>query len=98
MDIHLTSKYASAYQHLILRLREHNHDFQNRYFWQILIGIYAMKILEQYLALRKRLTLSIVEAYLEHSRTSTMKLYCENSRKPLTLFVKKLHSSCVTGF
>ena len=37
------------------------------------------------------------KVYSEHSRISTMELFCENS-KLFTIFAKKLHRRCSTGF
>ena len=38
------------------------------------------------------------KAYLETTRKSTMGLFWENSWKLLTIFAKKLHPRCLTGF
>ena len=42
----------------------------------------------------------MTEVYLEPSRTSTMKVFCEivNGFQPLTIFAKKLHRKCLNGF
>ena len=40
---------------------------------------------------------SVVEAYLQPSRTSSMELFCENS-KPLTIFTNRLYRRCSIRF
>ena len=58
------------------------------------------KLLENFIFCAVLLSLSSLEAYFKTSRTSTMKLSCENSQrlKDVNYFRKKLHRRCATGF